>query len=101
MWVKVDDGFTEHQKIFAAAELLGGAHAYARIISMTMQGQLLRLAHVDRWLSAAAVVAKFHDSKPLHVAALLVKVVLWEPRTRRVSHPRLRRLQPVRPGREG
>lgn len=78
MWVKVDDGFTEHQKVFVATQVLGGKHAYARIVSMAMQAKCYTARALTDGFLPEVTVSKFHDDKPLAVASVLVQVVLWE-----------------------
>ena len=60
MWLKVDDGFSEHPKLVEAARNLGGLHAMGRVCGMWLFGGL----HASRTLSDGFI--------PTEVAAKLV-----------------------------
>jgi hypothetical protein len=78
MWVKVDDGFTEHPKVFAASAKLGGRHAYDRVVAMAIQGLCFAARSLTDGFLPMPVVKAFHDHRPTVVADALVAVGLWE-----------------------
>lgn len=76
-WVKVDDGYTEHLKVFKAGELLGGRYGYARAVAVDLQGMCYaNRAESDGYLPRN-VVKSFHDPAAIVVADALVKAKRW------------------------
>lgn len=76
-WVRLDDTFAEHHKLYTASKPLG-TYGYARASSVWMQAMCFtRRALTDGFLPSAAIL-KFHDPRPREVAAALVEAGLWE-----------------------
>lgn len=76
-WVKLDDGYTEHLKLFEAGRQLGGRHGYSRAVAVDLQAMCYaNRAESDGFLPRK-VVESFHDSRPLDVAYVLVQARRW------------------------
>jgi hypothetical protein len=76
-WVKVDDGFPRHPKVFVAAGLVK-PHGYSRVLSMALQGNCYASSSLSDGFLPLEAVKRFHDSSPIQVAKALVKAKLWE-----------------------
>lgn len=77
MWVKLDDGYTEHLKLFEAGRHLGGRFGYARALACDMQGMCYANRVESDGFLPEKVVKSFHDPRPLDVAHVLVIVRRW------------------------
>lgn len=76
MWVKVDDGFPDHEKVFHAASFLAGVRASGRVLAVWLEA--LCLVNRNHWqghISRAAVAALRHDQKPLDVAEAMTQTL--------------------------
>jgi hypothetical protein len=77
MWVRIDDAFPEHQKVFLAADSLTPS-GYERVLSVIVQGICYSNRNLTDGFLPTAVVSRFQGSKPLHVAEVLVDARLLE-----------------------
>lgn len=80
MWVKVDDNFTEHWKLFEAGRHLGPSGP-GRVAAVWLEGICYANRNLTDGFLPRAVVAKFKlDRRPLDVAVLMAlpEVRLWE-----------------------
>lgn len=92
MWGKVDDGFLEHPKTIAAADVLAGdrtgkpesvalamsRRALGRVAAVWLEGNLYASRRLNGGFVPRAVVERFQtDEKPLQVADALVRGGLW------------------------
>jgi hypothetical protein len=79
MWVKVDDDFTGHPKIFRAGAVLGGDRATGRVLAVWLEGMCWANHYLTGGrLLATAVLVFQHDRDPAAVAAALEKAGLWD-----------------------
>ncbi|HXG70571.1 MAG TPA: hypothetical protein VNJ04_08165 [Gemmatimonadaceae bacterium] len=77
MWVKLDDGYTEHLKLFEAGRNLGGRSGYARALAVDIQGICYANRAESDGFVPEFVVKSLHDPRPLDVAHVLVMVRRW------------------------
>lgn len=75
MWVKVDDGLPDHEKVFHAASFLPKPRfAGGRVIAVWLEAIcLVNRKHWNGFISTAAVAALRHDPKPLEVAVAMTQ----------------------------
>jgi len=79
MWVKVDDDFTGHPKIFRAGAVLGGDRATGRVLAVWLEGMCWANHYLTGGrLLATAVLVFQHDRDPAAVATALEKAGLWD-----------------------
>jgi hypothetical protein len=78
MWVKVDDGFTGHPKVFSAGRTLG-SRGTGRALAVWLEGICWSNRYAtDGFLPTDVVQVFQHDADPVLVAAALVTARLWE-----------------------
>jgi len=79
MWVKVDDAFPEHRKVFVAARQLG-PYATGRVLAVWLEAICWVNRQETDGIVPLEVVRTFrHDRDPLDVAGALVYAGLWNP----------------------
>jgi hypothetical protein len=79
MWARLDDELLDHQKIFAAGDLVGGRNG--SVIALGFYAQCLMWANrhlSDGHLPLGVIKGFRHGSKPLSIADALVKAGLLE-----------------------
>jgi hypothetical protein len=75
MWVKVDDRFPEHEKVFAAGAHLGPSST-GRVLAIWLEAMCCTNHHrTDGFLSVERVRAFRHDRQPMKVAAAMAQQV--------------------------
>lgn len=75
MWVKVDDRFPEHEKVFAAGAHLGPSST-GRVLAIWLEAMCCTNYHrTDGFLSVERVRAFRHDRQPMKVAAAMAQQV--------------------------
>src|SRR4030095_36670 len=82
MWIKLDDHFPEHRKLFAAARELGGGNASGRGLAVFIEGVCVAARNLtDGFLPSQIVRKLHHDPRPIEVAHVLAKpeICLWHP----------------------
>ena len=80
MWARLDDELLDHQKIFAAGELIGGGRN-GSLLALGFYAQCLMWAnrHLSDGHLPVGVIRGFrHGSNPLSIADALVKAGLLE-----------------------
>lgn len=71
MWAKVDDGLTEHKKVFIAGARLGRGMT-GRVLAVWLEGRLwANRMNTNGFIPIDAVAGFRHDPEPLTVAAAL------------------------------
>lgn len=78
MWLKVDDRFPEHEKVFVAGALLGRGGT-GRVLAVWLEAACYAARNLtDGFLPLRFVETMRHDRNPLQVGKALVEARLWE-----------------------
>jgi hypothetical protein len=75
MWVKVDDRFPDHRKVFSAGAVLG-EHATGRVLAVWLEAMCWTNSNgMDGFLPMGVVQTFKHDRQPLRVATAMAQSV--------------------------
>jgi hypothetical protein len=78
MWARLDDELMDHEKVFAAGELIG-KNGPAIALGVYAVGLMWSNKHLtDGYIPVSILKSFAHVSKPIDVADALVSAGLWE-----------------------